>query len=99
MAFVSLPARSKTAAGQGAKCTLRFRPSRLFGYYDGVREVLDVQSKYTDKIRGKGSEFYSVARTGPYSFAETRVAFRDNTRWCAGVVTATDTPWGERKRF
>jgi hypothetical protein len=81
------------------KSTLRFRSPRLFRYYDGVREVLGAQSKYTDKIRGKGSEFYSIARTGPYTFAETRVAFRDNTRWCAAVVTAADTPWGERKRF
>jgi hypothetical protein len=97
--LVAFPYEASDPQTPVPKSVLRFRSPRLFRYYDGVREVLAAQSKYTDKLRGKGSEFYSVARTGPYTFRETYVAFRDNTRWCATVITDADTPWGERKRF
>jgi len=82
------------------KNELRFKSPRLFRYYHEARESLESQTKFSDKIRGADpGEFYGLARTGPYSFAETYVAFRDNTRWCASVVTSAKTAWGERKRF
>jgi hypothetical protein len=43
-------------------------------------------------------EFYSLARVGEYSFAENYVAFRDNSKWQACVISDVLTPWGEYKR-
>lgn len=42
-------------------------------------------------------EFYALARVGAYSFAENYVAFRDNTKWGAAVVTTLNTSWGGHK--
>lgn len=72
----------------------------LLQYYRKERETIEKQTKFSDKIRGENpGEFYGLARTGPYSFAETYVAFRDNTKWCATVIEATDMPWGKKQRF
>lgn len=72
----------------------------LFKYYNTHKSLMDAQTKFSDKIRGPDpGEFYGLARTGPYSFADTYVAFRDNTRWCAAVVTSTRMPWNGKKRF
>ena len=79
---------------------LRNRAPLLFNYYMQSRELLEKQTKFSDKIRGSHpGEFYGLARTGPYSFAEAYVAFRDSTKWRAVVVTDAEMPWGERKRF
>lgn len=79
---------------------LRFESPRLFRYYLAAREAFESQTKFSDKIRGADpGEFYGLARTGPYSFAQTYVAFRDNTKWVASVVADARMPWGERKRF
>ena len=43
-------------------------------------------------------ECYGLARVGPYSFAHHYVAFRDNTKWCAAVVSKIRTFWGEDKK-
>ena len=79
---------------------LHDRSPLLLNYYMQAQEVLEQQTKFSDKIRGPDpGEFYGLARTGPYSFAETYVGFRDNTKWCAVVVKDAMMPWGERKRF
>lgn len=70
----------------------------LLEHYQRHKELIEGQTGYSDKIRG-GGEFYGLARTGPYSFARSYVAFRDNTKWRACVVSTADTPWGENKRF
>lgn len=72
----------------------------LFKYYREQRQILEMQTEYSNKIRGENpGEFYGLARTGPYSFADTYVAFRDNSKWCATVVNSMAMPWGENKRF
>jgi hypothetical protein len=43
-------------------------------------------------------EFYALARVGDYSFGDCFVAFRDNTKWQACVVSSIKTAWGELKR-
>jgi hypothetical protein len=79
---------------------LRKASPLLLGYYEQNREMIDQQTKFSDKIRGADpGEFYGLARTGPYSFSDVYVAFRDNTKWRATVVTGADMPWGERRRF
>lgn len=79
---------------------MRAKSPLLLNYYQQSREIIDQQTKFSDKIRGADpGEFYGLARTGPYSFAHTYVGFRDNTKWCATVVTDAGMPWGERKRF
>jgi hypothetical protein len=72
----------------------------LLAYYNQAREIIEKQTKFSDKIRGVDpGEFYGLARTGPYSFSDTYVAFRDNTRWCATVVGSEKMPWKERRRY
>ena len=72
----------------------------LLSYYKKYGEIIRAQTKFSDKIRGPNSgEFYGLARTGPYSFHNVYVAFRDNTKWRAVVITSENLPWGERKRF
>lgn len=73
----------------------------LLDYFNSHREIIEKQTKFSDKIRGTDpGEFYGLARTGPYSFAGCYVAFRDNTKWCATVVSSTTMPWGgAKKRF
>ena len=62
--------------------------------------MLEAQTAYNSKIIGKkhDNEFYALARVGEYSFAKHYVAFRDNTKWQAVVISDILTPWGEKKR-
>ena len=79
---------------------LRQRSPLLLNYYEQARRTIEQQTKFSDKIRGpEPGEFYGLARTGPYSFADIYVAFRDNTKWVASVITDREMEWGERKRF
>ena len=72
----------------------------LLSYYKKYEKILRAQTAFSDKIRGPNAgEFYGLARTGPYSFRNIYVAFRDNTKWRAVVVTSKKMPWGERKRL
>lgn len=72
----------------------------LLDYYERNDEVIKAQTKFSDRIRGpEPGEFYGLARTGLYSFAPLHVAFRDNSRWCAAVISETRMPWGEAKRY
>ncbi len=79
---------------------LRNESKLLCEFYDKYEEVLRAQTGFSDKIRGEDpGEFYGLARTGPYSFQDVYVTFRDNTKWCATVVGTKELPWGETKRF
>ena len=70
----------------------------LLDYYKENRDTIEKLSPFNAKIRGKNSgDFYGLARTGPYSFANTHVAFRKDTKWCAVVVSPQTTPWGEER--
>ncbi len=70
----------------------------LFQHYEKFRKIFEQQTAYSDSIRGDG-EYYGLARTGPYSFKSCYVAFRDNTKWRATVLTTKNMPWGEKKRY
>ncbi|MGQ0660680.1 N-6 DNA methylase [Sphingosinicella sp.] len=78
--------------------TLRKEAPHLLGYLRKYRKILEQQTHYSDAIRADG-EFYGLARTGPYSFNDCYVAFRDNSKWRATVVTEKTMPWKGRKRF
>jgi hypothetical protein len=77
---------------------LKAQSPLLLAFYRKFKAQLEQQTKYSDSIRGDG-EFYGVARTGPYSFNACYVAYRDNTKWCATVLTKKKMPWGEQKRY
>jgi len=70
----------------------------LHGFYRKFQQQFEQQTAYSDAIR-RGGEFYGVARTGPYSFHDCYVAYRDNTKWRAAVIQKKQCPWGENKRF
>lgn len=98
--IVAFPYRSSDPRKPIPASVLREESPLLLAYYNKAREVIEAQTKFNDRIRGANpGEFYGLARTGSYSFAETYVAFRDNTRWCAAVVGSAKMPWGDRRRF
>lgn len=75
------------------------RAPKLARYYMENKDLLVSQTGYADRIIGKkDAEFYALARVGAYSYAKYYVAFRDNTKWAAAVVTDVSTPWGGLKR-
>lgn len=72
--------------------TLTRRFPLLAAYLLRYKEIFAAQTNYNDRIIGKRqAEFYALARVGAYSFARNHVAFRDNTKWQAAVVTAKDS--------
>jgi hypothetical protein len=79
---------------------LREEAPHMLHYFEENREIFEQQTRYTEKIRGDDpGEYYGRARTGPYSFANVYVAFRDNTKWGATVLTEAMMPWGKPSRF
>ena len=78
---------------------LRKRSPMLAQYLKRFESVICNQTEYNSKIIGEkyDTEFYALARVGEYSFARHFVVFRDNTKWCAAVVSLEQTPWGESK--
>ncbi|OGU75965.1 MAG: hypothetical protein A2V93_05295 [Ignavibacteria bacterium RBG_16_34_14] len=72
----------------------------LAKYLNRFKSVILQQTNYNEKIIGKkhSKEFYALARVGEYSFAKHYVVFRDNTKWCAAVVSELATNWGGKKR-
>lgn len=79
---------------------LQDQSPHLLAYYQRYEDTLRSQTAFSDKLRGSDpGEFYGLARTGPYSFRNVYVAYRDNTKWRAVVVTSAEMPWGETKRF
>jgi hypothetical protein len=77
---------------------LAHRAPHLARFYQMHKDLLLAQTGYNERIIGRRSEFYALARVGAYSFAENYVVFRDNTKWGAAVLTSIDTPWGDKKR-
>ena len=80
------------------RSTLRKKSPLLLAFLEKYRRILEQQTHYSDSLRAAG-EFYGLARTGPYSFKDCYVAYRDNSKWRATVVTKKKMPWGEKKRF
>src|SRR4029077_1876539 len=79
---------------------LSVRAPMMLKMYQEFDEIIRAQTGFSDSIRGpEPGGYYGLARTGPYSFANTYVAFRDNSKWCACVIDSVTTPWGEKKRF
>lgn len=96
--LVAFPYRNENPKRPLDRTALQELSPLLLDFYLENEEVIRMQTEFSDKIRGKDSgEFYGVARTGPYCFAPVRVAFRDNTKWCACVVSHDLVPWGENK--
>jgi len=80
--------------------TLKDESPLLLQHYDDFESTIKDQTDFSDKIRGENpGEFYGLARTGPYSFTDVHVGYRDNTKWHSCVVTTKDMPWGETKRY
>ena len=72
----------------------------LLQHYDDFEKIIRSQTEFSDKIRGKNpGEYYGLARTGPYSFADIHVGYRDNTKWHSVVIAEEQMPWGENKRY
>ncbi|WP_312135580.1 N-6 DNA methylase [Brevundimonas sp.] len=96
--LVALPYDSSDPHRPLSRSELRKKSPLLLGYFLKYEAQLTAQTAYSDAIKAEG-EFYGLARTGPYSFAEHYVAFRDNTKWAACVVSDAAMPWGSRKRY
>lgn len=71
---------------------------KLSAFYQKYKDLILAQTSYNERIIGKKGEFYALARVGAYSFADYYVAFRDNTKWGAAVISTIDTEWGGAKR-
>ncbi len=98
--LVPFPYRSDDAKRPVSMDVLDSQSPLLLQFYRDFEKTIRSQTEFSDKIRGlNAGEFYGLARTGPYSFAGTWVCFRDNTNWCAAVVTGTDLPWIGKKMF
>lgn len=69
----------------------------LFNYLVKHKELIDMQSEKSKQMH-RGDEFYSLSKLGTYTFAENIVAARDNSKFCASVITPRMTPWGEFKQ-
>ena len=74
------------------------RAPNLAAFYQKYKDLILAQTTYNERIIGKKGEFYALARVGAYSFAENYVAFRDNTKWGAAVISTMNTTWGGMKR-
>jgi N-6 DNA Methylase len=96
--YVAFPYDESNPHSPIDRASLRKSSPLLLGYYERFKEILLAQTHYSDSIRQDG-EYYGLARTGPYSFKDCYVGFRDNTKWAAAVITDKLCPWGERKRY
>lgn len=77
---------------------LAIKAPKLAAFYQKYKDLILAQTNYNERIIGRTGEFYALARVGAYSFADCYVAFRDNTKWGAAVVTQIETEWGGKKR-
>ncbi len=77
---------------------LRKEAPYTFMFLKKFQHLFEAQTGYSDTIK-RDETFYGVARTGPYSFHKYYVAFRDNSKWRATVMTKKTCPWGGQKRF
>lgn len=80
-----------------ASADLTVRAPKLMKYLNDNRSHFEAQTSYNDKIIGEKhkNEFYALARVGLYSYGEHFVAFRDNTKWQAAVVSKLSVPWSD----
>lgn len=69
----------------------------LFSYLLNHQHLIERQSEKS-KVMHRGEEFYALSKIGPYTFSKYIVAARDNTKFCASVINAINTPWGEKKQ-
>ena len=98
--IVPFPYELENTRSPISRIELGKRSKLLAQYFNKFKKVIEAQTSYNEKIIGRkhNNEFYALARVGAYSFAEHYVAFRDNTKWQAVVVSSIKTPWGELKR-
>lgn len=68
----------------------------VFMYLANHKAIIDKQSEKSKQMH-RGDEFYALSKIDPYTFAEHIVAARDNSNFCASVIAAGTTPWGEKK--
>jgi hypothetical protein len=66
----------------------------LFNYLTNNKKLIGKQSKRSLTI-SRGKAFYSLSKVGKYSYSPFKVAFRDNTKLSASVISKIKTPWGE----
>ena len=66
----------------------------LFKYLTHNKKLIGKQSKRSLTI-SRGKEFYALSKVGKYTFAPFKVAFRDNTKLSATIISNVITPWGE----
>lgn len=69
---------------------------RMAEYLIDYKNLIEQQSKRSLDL-SIGNEFYSLSKIGEYTFVDCLVAFRDNTKMSACVITPIETPWGEKK--
>ncbi len=69
----------------------------VFIYLANHKSIIDRQSEKSKQMH-RGDEFYALSKIGPYTFADYMVAARDNSKFCASVITKQNTPWGEFKQ-
>lgn len=69
----------------------------LMSYFFKNKSSFEDQTNYNAKIIGEkhNSEYYALARVGAYSYGAHFVAFRDNTKWQAAVVSTLPVPWSK----
>ena len=68
----------------------------IFMYLANHKDIIDKQSEKSKQMH-RGNEFYALSKIGPYTFAKNIVAARDNSNFCASVITPQITPWGKKK--
>jgi len=69
----------------------------IFIYLANHKSIIDKQSEKSKQMH-RGDEFYALSKIGPYTFADYIVAARDNSNFCASVISKQNTPWGELKQ-
>lgn len=80
---------------------LTSRAPNLMAYFNANRSSFEEQTDYNDRIIGDkhNNEFYALARVGAYSYGNYFVAFRDNTKWQAAVVSNRSVPWSSKGKL
>lgn len=68
---------------------------KLMRYLLDNKATIDNQSERS-KMMARGDQFYSLSKIGEYTFAENIVAFRDNSKMAAAVLSPIKTHWGEK---
>lgn len=73
---------------------LMLKSPNLFNYLTTNKKLIEKQSKRSKNI-SRGDAFYSLSKVGDYTYSPYKVAFRDNTKLAATVISKKLTPWGE----